>query len=233
MKSIPYLLALVLFLFLQPVGAQDGDGDGDGDDPEIEIGEGDGGGDLSEEDEEELRKIRKKNSGLAGGGEADDDDDFAPKVKRSLQTRINEAIKKGVAWLKKRQGKDGSWGPVTANRKYGEKKQSGKYIRDPTGPTSWAIYTLSKCGVKKTDPVIKKGHKWLQTGRKPLASGSSEQGLTGQTWSAGKAWDVTGDKSRHYSSTSYESASLIMMLEAMHTRSAKLTRKHKVRKLYS
>ncbi len=230
MKRILYLLALLFFLFLQPVGAQDG---GDDDEPEIEIGEDDGGSEPSKDEDEELRKIRKKNSGLAGGGEANDDDANAPKVKLSLQQRINAAIKNGVAWLKKRQEKDGSWGPVTASRKYGEKKASGKYIRDPTGPTSWAIYTLSKCGVKKSDPVIRKGYKWLQSGKKPLASGSSEQGLTGQTWGAGKAYDVTGDKSRHYRSSTYESASLIMMLEAMHTRSAKLTGRHKSRRLYS
>jgi hypothetical protein len=245
MKSIPYLLAFVLFLFLQPVRAQDGDGDED--DPEIEIGEGDGGGDLTEEDEDELRKIRKKNSGLAGGGREDDGDADAPKVKLSLQTRINKAIKKGVAWLKRAQLKDGSWGPVRANSHYGDNKGKGKprqpkkkpkpgvwpYIRDPSGPTSWSIYTLSKCDVKKTDPVIKKGYKWLHSGRKMLAEGASERGQTGQTWGPGKAWDVTGDKSRHYSSSTYESASLVMMIEAMNERSAKLTKKHRKRRLYS
>jgi hypothetical protein len=237
---LPYLLAFVLFLFLHPVRAQDGGGEDEGEDPEIEIGEGDGGGDLSKEDEEELRKTRKKNSGLAGGGEVNEDDANAPKVKRSLQQRINDAIEKGVAWLKKKQDKDGSWGPVRANRHYGEKtpKKPAKpgawpYVRDPTGPTSWAIYTLSKCGVKKSDPVIKKGVKWIRSGRKELAEGASEHGQVGQAWGPGKAWDVTGDKSRHYNSTTYESASLIMMIEAMHARSAKLTGKHKSRKLYS
>jgi len=236
-RRLPYLLVLVLFLFLQPVGAQDEE-----DDPEIEIGEDDRerGEDRTEEEEEELERIRKKNVGLAGGGKGDDGDAFAPKVKLSLQTRINEAIKKGAAWLKRAQKKDGSWGPVRANSHYGEKKpklrpKAGEwpYIRDPTGPTSWSIYTLSKCDVKKGDAVIKKGYKWLRTGKKMLAEGAAERGQTGQTWGPGKAWDVTGDKSRHYSSTTYESASLIMMIEAMYERSAKLTKKHRKRRLYS
>lgn len=239
MKSIPYLLVFVLFLFLQPVGAQDGDDD----DPEIEIGEAEGE-DLTEEEEEELRKTKKKNVGLAGGGKEDDGDAHAPKVKISLQTRINQAIKKGVKWLKAAQLKDGSWGPVRANSHYGDAKNPKKkklrpkpgewpYIRDPTGPTSWSVYTLSKCGIKKSDPVIKKAYKWLHTGKKMLAEGAAERGQTGQTWGPGKAFDVTGDKSRHYASSTYESASLIMMIEAMYERSAKLTQKHRKRRLYS
>ena len=43
----------------------------------------------------------------AGTGRGDDA--FAPKIKGSLQAAVNKAIKNGVAWLKKRQAKDGSW----------------------------------------------------------------------------------------------------------------------------
>jgi len=125
------------------------------------------------------------------------------------------AIAKGVAWLKKAQKRDGSWQPVRSKHGYGGKETRYPYVRDPTGPTSWALYTLSKCGVKKSDPVIKNGHRWLQTGKKMLADGAGERGLTGQTWKAGKAWDVTGDDSRDYYSSTYESAALILMLEAM------------------
>lgn len=127
------------------------------------------------------------------------------------------AIARGVAWLEKAQQKDGSWGPV---RSKGYGATIGVRVRDPTGPTAFAMYTLLRCGATRSDPVIKRGHKWLQTGKKELATGASELGLTGQTWKDGKAWDVTGDERRDYRSSSYESAALVLMLEAMHPHKA-------------
>ena len=106
--------------------------------------------------DEEDEETRKKNSGLAGGGKRDDGDANAPKVKRSLQEQINLAIKAGVKYLKSVQNKDGSWNPVFANREYGTGKDIGKSYRDEMGPTLFALYTLAKCGVKKSDPVMKK-----------------------------------------------------------------------------
>ena len=127
--------------------------------------------------------------------------------------------RQGVAFLKKRQEKDGSWGPVKANKKYGSDER-GDFTRDPTGPTSFSIYTLAKCEVKKSDPVIKKGLRWLK-----------ERTLT--------TYDMTGKKETRpggdpiHALTTYESASIVMMLEALHHRSKKLTGKHKTRKYYS
>jgi hypothetical protein len=220
MKHLWYVLLLLLCLVLQPVGAQDdGGGGGERDDTEIETAE-----DPPDDgyDEEETRK---KNEGLAGGGKKDDSDADAPKLKATLQQRVNEAIKRGVKWLKKRQNKDGSWGPVRANSVYGKPDVQGDFVRDETGPTSFSIYALSKCGVKRSDSSIKKGLAWLKV-------------------RTARAHDVTGkapdrDKATHgqvgpnYALTTYESASIIMMIEAVYQRSAKLTGKHSRRKLYT
>ena len=154
MNRLSLLFLVLLALLLQPLAPMPGFAQDDDDETEIEIG----GGDDDGYDEEEQRK---KNAGLAGGGKEEDETPEAPKVKVSLQVQINEAIKKGVAWLKQRQEKGGTWGPVKANKKYGSDER-GDFTRDPTGPTSFAIYTLAKCEVKKSDPVIKKGLRWLK-----------------------------------------------------------------------
>ena len=216
MNRLSLLLLVLLGLLLQPIASTRGfaqDGADDDDDTEIEIGGEDDDDGFDEEEQ------RKKNAGLAGGGKEKDDTPLAPKVKASLQVQINEAIKKGVVWLKKRQEKDGTWGPVKANKKY-DSDERGDFTRDPTGPTSFSIYTLAKCEVKKSDPVIKKGLKWLK-----------ERTLT--------TYDMTGKKETRPGGdpitalTTYESASIVMMLEALHHRSKKLTGKHKSRQYYT
>ena len=106
-----YLLSLILSwlacgLVAAPALAQDGRGGGNDDDSELEAEDGcdDGCAEFEEEWEEDGRnaagqkKYKKKNDGS---------DEGAPKLKRDLQTRVNEAIEKGVAWLKKKQRPDG------------------------------------------------------------------------------------------------------------------------------
>jgi len=196
--------------------AQDEDDDDEESSIEVEDEPGDDG-----YDEEETRK---KNAGLAGGGKRDDGDANAPKVKLSLQQQINKAIKDGVAWLKKSQRKDGSWGPVVANRTYGSKTAGADRNRDETGPTAFALYTLAKCGVKKSDKSFKKGLKWLK-----------DQTMV--------TFDMTGNKNKDNlgrptktplrNLTTYEHAAIIMLIEAMNEKSAKLTGKHKKRRLYT
>ncbi|MHC4550585.1 MAG: prenyltransferase/squalene oxidase repeat-containing protein [Planctomycetota bacterium] len=221
MRRLPFFLLLCLCLWLQPsppAAAQD-------DDPEIEVGEDDESDEKDEQDEEERRKTRKKNVGLADrGGEGERDDVDAPKVKLTLQQRINNAIQQGVKWLKQRQDKNGSWGPVRANSIYGQPNVRGDFVRDETGPTSFAIYTLAKCDVKKNDKSIKKGIAWLKqrtlknvhdiVGGKPQRDQKTHGYLSGPR-----------------SLTTYESASIVLMIEAVHERSAKLTGKHKKRRL--
>jgi hypothetical protein len=224
---------LLLALFastLGPVAAQDG---GKADDEGIEVsedpkeGEKPKAGDDQGDDEE---KTRKKNVGLAGGGEGQDDDANAPKVKADLQARINEAIEAGVKWLKEKQDKDGSWGPVRADTDYNDRSVRGDFVRDELGPTAWAVYTLAKCGVKKSDPSIQKGLKWIEKNTEFV-------------------FDVMGgnpqerDKATHEQRnigranprvlTTYESAAIVLMIEAVYESSAKLTGKHSRRRLYS
>jgi hypothetical protein len=64
------------------------------------------------------------------------------------------------------------------------------------GPTSFAIFTLAKCGVPAKDKGIRKGLKWLEERCR-------------------KAADQTDDR-RHYLYSTYESASVILMLTALY-----------------
>jgi len=120
-------------------------------------------------------------------------------LKRVTPKAINEAIDRGVAWLKTRQLDDGSWGPCVAGGTYGGGRASSRcYV---TGPTSFSLFTLLKCKVKSRDKVIKKGLKWL---RKKCR----------------KSYDQTADKA-NYRYSSYESASVVLMLTALYDKGQK------------
>jgi len=195
--------------------------DKDDDDGGIEINEPDDDGGYDEKDQE------KKNEGLAGRGKqpGQDDDDAPPppKLEGDLQARINEAIKKGVAWLEKAQLEDGSWGPVRANKRY-DSDETGDWIRDPFGPTAFAIYTLAKCEVKRKDPTIQKGLKYLEKNCKDV------QDNTGKV---GKRDDSNAWTSGNPALTTYESAAIVLMLETLYTGSGKLTGHQSRRKIYT
>jgi hypothetical protein len=106
--------------------------------------------------------------------------------------QINRAIERGVAWLKKAQRKDGSWGPCRATGAYGAGPTRSPECHN-SGPTSFAVYTLAKCGVDRKDRVVKKAIKFLD--------------------------ENYGSNTKHRF-TSYESASLILMLAALNKPSA-------------
>ena len=199
-----WLILPLLLLAASTAGAQDGCG----------CGCDDGCSTIEESDDEgfDEEETRKKNTGLSGGGKKNTDDRNAPKVKMSLQQRINAAIKAGVKWLKKKQAKDGSYPPVTANRDYKTKKDIGKRYRDELAPSAWAIYTLAKCGVKRTDPSIKKGLKYIMDQTKYLWD---ELGAPGTTEFGGRATLQTVDRKRPRTLTTYETAAIIMMIEAV------------------
>jgi hypothetical protein len=74
---------------------------------------------------------------------------------------VAKAIDRGVVWLKKKQLKDGSWGPITAESFY-DKNAKGTPYQRPAGSTGLALYTLLKCGVPVDDPVVKKGFAFLK-----------------------------------------------------------------------
>jgi hypothetical protein len=216
------LIFLALFVFaLGPVAAQEG-------------GESDEGIDVSDDsktpepggyDEDDAKK---KNTGLAGAAEeGEGDDPNAPKVQRDLQSRINLAIERGVEWLKKKQDKNGSWGPVRANAKYDDPKARGNFVRDELGPTAWAVYTLAKCGVKKEDQAIRKGLEWIAKNTEFVFD---VMGGEPQKDPQSGAHTNVGRKSPRALST-YESAAIVLMIEAVYEGSAKLTGKHSKRKL--
>ncbi|MGH7163167.1 MAG: hypothetical protein ACREID_06770 [Planctomycetota bacterium] len=199
MRAIPFALALLACPLLGPVAGQDS---GEEEETKIDVSDGSAEEKAGEEPESE-----PNTAGLAGG-KKDDGDEGAPKVESDLQKRINEAIERGVEWLKKKQGKNGSWGPCKANRVYGT-QETGDFTRDPTGPTSFALFTLAKCGVPKNHGSVKRGLAWLR-----------ENAVTS---------DKSG-KNKAISLTTYESASIVLMVEALHHRSKKLTGKHTSRR---
>jgi hypothetical protein len=135
--------------------------------------------------------------------------------KAPLQARINAAIEKGVVWLKERQGKDGSYGPCIASHRYDSDEESDLalyYI----GPTAFAVFTLRKCGVPRTDRTIKKSLKWL---KKVCRKG----------WTPGsKRIDGTQFQGKGtYLYSSYESSAVIMMLVALNKKDVKRGQKPK------
>jgi hypothetical protein len=219
------LIAALLCLALGPAVAQDGGGDDSG----IEVSEDpkpeeqkpqDGGYDAEEQ--------KRKNAGLAGGGQEDEGDANAPKVKADLQTRINQAIERGVAWLKQRQDKEGSWGPVKATTFYGDKSKTGDFVRDELGPTAWAVYTLAKCGVKKTDPAIDNG---LKSIAKRTEFVFDVIGIKPNDPDPTTLEQKNIGKKNPRNLTTYESAAIVMMIEAVYQQSGKLTDKRAKRVL--
>ena len=139
-------------------------------------------------------------SGLALGQAAAADGEAGAAKKPaapSFATQVNGAIDKGVAWLKKSQQKDGSWGPCVAST---DISYNGSRVKDrrchPTGPTSFALFTLAKCGVPRRDPVMKRGVAWIRKQVKRV--------FTTQVTADGLNYDC------------YESSSIILMLTAMY-----------------
>lgn len=226
MKRLPLFLLALFCLHLQPVMGQDKDDD---DDTEIDIGNGEGGkpSQKGQDAADEAEKTKRKNRGQGLGGQGDDDDGDpnAPKVKASLQEQINKAIENGVKWLKQRQDQDGSWGPVRANSVYGKPDVRGDFVRDELGPTAFAVYALAKCGAKKTDPAVKKGMKFVfdQTEYVFDVMGGQPDNKPTELQKPSRTVPRV--------LTTYESAAIVLMIEAVYEHSAKLTGKHTKRKL--
>jgi hypothetical protein len=100
-----------------------------------------------------------------GGAEEGDDDpeDFFDGDTSFSPKQVSIAIDKGVNWLRKKQDREGSWGPLGAgNRAYGGGESQGQGYLFPSGPTSLALYTLLKCKVPANDNIVKKGFAWLK-----------------------------------------------------------------------
>ena len=106
----------------------------------------------------------------AGDEEEDDDDDgeFYDEETSFSGKQVTKAIDKGVAWLIKKQGRNGSWGPTKANASYGG-GDGGE--GNHAGPTALSLYALLKCKVPVRHPAVKKGFAYIQKHyKKPHAS---------------------------------------------------------------
>ena len=91
-------------------------------------------------------------------------------VSAALDRRIGESLEKGVAWLRRAQGSDGSWGRVKGNAAYDGKSPEGTAYDHPAGPTALALYALLKARVPVDDPAIRRGFAALKKLWKPAGS---------------------------------------------------------------
>jgi hypothetical protein len=77
-----------------------------------------------------------------------------PALPNKEQARVNEAVKKGMAYMKSAQQADGSWAPP-----FQDTRLQGFKV----GYTALPGLTLLECGVDKKDPAIQKAADWLRT----------------------------------------------------------------------
>ncbi len=108
--------------------------------------------------------------------EEEEDGDFFDEETSFSMEQVEKAILKGVAWLKKKQQGDGSWGEIKGTGAYGGGKNTGPGY--PSGSTALALYALLKCKEKLNDPVIKKGFAYLEKGRFSRQPNSYEIAMT-------------------------------------------------------
>src|SRR5262249_52980666 len=83
-------------------------------------------------------------------------------VAAALDRRVGEALNRGIAWLKKAQSPDGSWGRIKGNKAYDDKAPAGTAYEHPAGPTALALYALLKSGVPVEDGAVRRGFKYLK-----------------------------------------------------------------------
>jgi hypothetical protein len=142
-------LALLLFSTV-PAAPQDGCDDSGG----IEVDSPPSGPEKPEPKKEKKDEPAPKDE---GGGRARDEDGFRPPTLKE----IDAAIDRGVAWLKKTQHKDGSWGPCVADFVYGRTDGGGPCYQ--LGPTAFALFALGTCGVSRDDFAVRHGADWIET----------------------------------------------------------------------
>ncbi len=107
--------------------------------------------------------------GADDGGEDDGDGEFYEGETTFSGKQVTKAIDKGVAWLRKKQGRNGSWGGMKGNATYGGGQGGNEQYH--AGPTALALYALLKCKQPMKDPVIKKGFDYLwKNYKKPVTS---------------------------------------------------------------
>jgi hypothetical protein len=117
-----------------------------------------------------------------GADEPVDPDDLFDVPTTFTKEQVDQAILKGVSWLKGRQGEDGAWPRLTGDsgaQGYGTGKSSagsGAYPF-PAGTTALALYTLLKCKVDPKDPVVKNGFAHIKAAKMDEPETSYESGM--------------------------------------------------------
>jgi hypothetical protein len=92
----------------------------------------------------------------------------APAEEEALHDRVNAAIDNGVKWLKAKQDPYGSWGAIGGDVNYAGGSDVYRY---PQGMTAFALFTLLKCRVPPTDPVVRRGFEFIRKrGRIPKST---------------------------------------------------------------
>ncbi len=87
----------------------------------------------------------------------------------ALQNRINGAIYSGMDYLTAQQNPDGSW---PFEQQGGRRRQFAGEHDFTGGLTALGLYALAASGMRKDDPTIQRGLKWLQRHRRPFDEGS-------------------------------------------------------------
>ncbi|MEZ6008945.1 MAG: hypothetical protein R3F05_14435 [Planctomycetota bacterium] len=93
--------------------------------------------------------------------------------------QVDTAIKKGLSWLMKKQGRDGSWGEIEGDTFYGGGSDDGQRrgYGHPAGVTSLAIYTLLKCKIPEKHESVKNGFKYIKDNRHDEPRGCYETSM--------------------------------------------------------
>lgn len=74
---------------------------------------------------------------------------------------VTKAIDKGLAWLRKKQGRNGSWGHVLDRGAYDSQFHRKAVGTHPAGPTALVLYALLKGRQPLQDPVVRNGFDFL------------------------------------------------------------------------
>ncbi len=99
------------------------------------------------------------------GEDEDDGGEFFEEETSFSGPQVSKAIDKGVSWLLKKQGRNGSWGGIKGNSTYGGGEASGNE-QMPASCTALALYALLKCKQPVKDPRIRKGFAFLMKNHK-------------------------------------------------------------------
>ena len=131
---------------------------------------------------------------------ADDGDSPGLDEPRFNTSRVNTAIARGIVFLRKKQGRNGSWGGTTGGGAYGGGVR-GLRLSHPAGPSALVLYALLHCGRTLKDPMVRRAFEHLhQKQREPgtsyevsaLLLAVTATAKRGSGEHAGRNWKLSG-----------------------------------------